>query len=49
MIGSLLRLIRSAAVQAILDGTERITRATLGAIDIDIAAGNGSREGGRAP
>jgi hypothetical protein len=38
MIGSLLRLIRSAAVQAVLDGTEKITRATLDSIGIDIAA-----------
>ncbi|GAA2046733.1 ATP-binding protein [Catenulispora yoronensis] len=38
MIGSLLRLIRSAAVQAVLDGTERITRRHLDAIEIDIAA-----------
>src|SRR5664280_752755 len=29
MIGSLLRLIRAAAVQAVLDGSETITRATL--------------------
>lgn len=38
MIGSLLRLIRSAAIQAVLDGTEQITRATLDSIDVDIAA-----------
>lgn len=38
MIGSLLRLIRSAAIQAVLDGTEQITRASLEAIDVDIAA-----------
>jgi hypothetical protein len=37
MIGSLLRLIRSAAIQAVLDGSERITRATLSTIDVDIA------------
>ena len=43
MIGSLLRLTRSAAVQAVLDGTEAITRKTLDAIDVDIAAGAGSR------
>jgi hypothetical protein len=29
MIGSLLRLIRAAAVQAVLDGSETITSATL--------------------
>jgi hypothetical protein len=38
MIGSLLRLIRGAALQAVLDGTERITRRSLDAIEIDIAA-----------
>jgi hypothetical protein len=38
MIGSLLRLIRSAALQAVLDGTEQVTRASLEAIDLDIAA-----------
>jgi hypothetical protein len=42
-IGSLLRLVRSAAVQAILDGTERITRKTLDAIDVDAAADAGGR------
>jgi hypothetical protein len=43
MIGSLLRLTRSAAVQAILDGTESVTRKTLDAVDVDIAADVGSR------
>lgn len=38
MIGSLLRLIRSAALQAVLDGSERITRALLDDIEIDVAA-----------
>jgi hypothetical protein len=38
MIGSLLRLVRSGAIQAVLDGTEQITRATLDSIDVDIAA-----------
>lgn len=38
MIGSLLRLVRSAAVQAVLDGSERITRTSLETIAIDIAA-----------
>jgi hypothetical protein len=38
MIGSLLRLVRSAAVQTVLDGSERITRKTLETIAIDIAA-----------
>jgi hypothetical protein len=44
MIGSLLRIIRSAAVQAVLDGTERITRKALEAIDVDIAAAAGDRK-----
>jgi hypothetical protein len=47
MIGSLLRLVRSAAVQAILDGTERITRKTLDAIDVDAAADAGGKPPGR--
>jgi hypothetical protein len=38
MIGSLLRLIRAAAVQAVLDGTETITKATLESIPVDIAS-----------
>ena len=38
MIGSLLRLVRSAAVQAVLDGTETITKATLESIPVDIAS-----------
>jgi len=38
MIGSLLRLIRGAAIQAVLDGTEQITRATRDSVDLDIAA-----------
>jgi len=38
MIGSLLRLVRGAAIQAVLDGTEQITRATLDSIGLDIAA-----------
>jgi hypothetical protein len=38
MIGSLLRLIRSAAIQAILDGSERLTRQSLNDINIDTAA-----------
>jgi hypothetical protein len=46
MIGSLLRLIRGAAIQAVLDGTEKITRASLDSIGVDIAsetAGAGRR------
>jgi hypothetical protein len=38
MIGSLLRLIRSAAIQSILDGSEQITRQSLNDINIDTAA-----------
>jgi hypothetical protein len=38
MIGSLLRLIRGAAIQAVLDGTEKITRTTLDSIGVDIAS-----------
>ena len=38
MIGSLLRLIRSAAIQAVLDGSEAITKATLESIPVDIAS-----------
>src|ERR1019366_1746540 len=38
MIGSLLRLIRGAAIQAVLDGTELITRATLDSVGVDIAS-----------
>jgi hypothetical protein len=38
MIGSLLRLVRSAAVQAVLDGSEVITKATLESIPVDIAS-----------
>ena len=40
MIGSLLRLIRSAAIQAVVDGTEAITRDSLDTIEVDIAAEN---------
>ena len=38
MIGSLLRLVRGAAIQAVLDGTEEITRATLDSVGVDIAS-----------
>ena len=38
MIGSLSHLIRGAAVEAILDGSEQITKATLEAVDLDHAA-----------
>jgi hypothetical protein len=38
MIGSLLRLVRAAAIQAVLDGSEAITKATLATIPVDIAS-----------
>ena len=38
MIGSLLWLIRSAAINAVLDGTEKITRKTLEPVDADFAS-----------
>jgi hypothetical protein len=38
MIGSLLWLIRSAAIQAVIDGTEQITRTSMDAIPVDIAS-----------
>jgi hypothetical protein len=38
MIGSLLRLVRGAAIQAVLDGTEEITRTSLDSIGVDIAS-----------
>jgi hypothetical protein len=38
MIGSLSHLIRGAAVEAILDGTEKITRDNLDRIGLDHAA-----------
>ncbi len=43
-IGSLLRLIRSAAIQAILDGSEHITTQMLESIGLDVAAETGRRE-----
>jgi hypothetical protein len=48
MIGSLLRLIRSAAIQGVLDGSEQITRATLDSIDVDVAAETTGRSTARA-
>ena len=36
MIGSLFRLVRAAAIQAVLDGTEAITKATLESIPVDM-------------
>jgi hypothetical protein len=38
MIGSLLRLVRAAAIQVVLDGSETISRATLESIPVDIAS-----------
>jgi hypothetical protein len=38
MIGSLLRLVRAAAIQAVLDGSEAITKATLESIPAGIAS-----------
>lgn len=38
MIGSLLWLIRSAAINAVLDSTEKITRKALDAVDADITS-----------
>jgi len=45
MIGSLLRLVRAAAIQAVLDGTEAITKATLESIPVDIASAGGHLPG----
>ncbi|MEV6871617.1 hypothetical protein [Amycolatopsis sp. NPDC051128] len=42
MIGSLSHLIRGAAIDAILDGTEKITKTHLEAILLDHAAETGS-------
>ena len=38
MIGSLSHLIRGAAIESILDGSEKITRKLLDTIDLDHAA-----------
>jgi hypothetical protein len=40
MIGSLLWLIRGAAITAVIDGTEKITRETLDAVETDMASQN---------
>ena len=42
MIGSLLWLIRSAAIQAVIDGTEQVTRKSMDAIPVDIASQDAS-------
>jgi hypothetical protein len=38
MIGSLLWLIRSAAINAVLNGTEQITKKSLDAVEADITS-----------
>ena len=48
MIGSLSHLIRGAAIEAILAGTERITRKLMETLDIDHAAQQGSAPRHRA-
>ncbi|TVZ02010.1 ATP-binding protein [Trebonia kvetii] len=47
MIGSLLWLIRSAAIQAVIDGTEKITRTSMDAIPVDIASQASSTRQGK--
>jgi hypothetical protein len=47
MIGSLLWLIRSAAIQAVIDGTEKITRTSMDAIPVDIASQDGKPRRGK--
>ena len=42
MIGSLSHLIRGAAIEAILDGSEQITRKLLDTIEVDHAAESGA-------
>ena len=49
MIGSLSHLIRGAAIEAILDGSEKITRKLLDAIDLDHAAQARAATPGRQP
>jgi hypothetical protein len=48
MIGSLLWLIRSAAIQAVIDGTEQVTRKAMDAIPVDIASQDGNRREARS-
>jgi hypothetical protein len=48
-IGSLARLIRQAAITAICDGTERITKKALEAIQLDHLAEEASRPRTRQP
>jgi hypothetical protein len=49
MIGSLLRLIRSAAIQAVIDGTERITRRSRAAWSAEPAHVPDERAGAASP
>ena len=49
MIGSLLRLVRAAAIQAVLDGTEAITQQTLNSIPVDIASAGDHLSAPRRP
>jgi hypothetical protein len=49
MIGSLSHLICGAAIEAILDGSEKITRQLLDSIDLDHAAETTRRNSGRKP
>ena len=37
-IGSLLWLVRSAAIQAVIDGTGKVTRTSMDAIPVEIAS-----------
>ena len=46
MIGSLSHLVRAAAIRAILDGTEQITRKLLDSIPVDHAAESSARGAG---
>jgi hypothetical protein len=48
MIGSLSHLLRGAAIEAILDGSEQITKATLETVGLDYAAQRHDGLGGRA-
>jgi len=47
MIGSLLWLIRSAAIQAVIDGTEQVTRKSMDPIPVDIASQHASPRKGK--
>ena len=48
MIGSLSHLVRGAAIEAILDGSEAITKATLEAVRLDHAAEQAHRQRSRS-